>query len=117
MWFKYMIDNTNFKIAIYIRLSREDGDDLESESVTNQRSLLIGYLKAHNLDYVDIYVDDGYTGTNFERPGFKRMVEDIECGKINMVITKDLSRLGRDHVMTVFMLNLFFLEMMLGILL
>ena len=108
MWFKYMIDNTNFKIAIYIRLSREDGDDLESESVTNQRSLLIGYLKGHNLDYVDIYVDDGYTGTNFERPGFKRMVEDIECGKINMVITKDLSRLGRDHVMTGFYVESFF---------
>ena len=108
MWFKYMIDNTNFKIAIYIRLSREDGDDLESESVTNQRSLLIGYLKTHNLDYVDIYVDDGYTGTNFERPGFKRMVEDIKCGKINMVITKDLSRLGRDHVMTGFYVESFF---------
>ena len=63
---RYTIDNTIFKIAIYIRLSREDGDDLESESVTNQRSLLIGYLKAQGLVAVDIYVDDGYTGTNFE---------------------------------------------------
>lgn len=71
MYNRYAIDNTIFNIAIYIRLSREDGDDLESESVTNQRSLLIGYLKAQNLVAVDIYVDDGYTGTNFERPEFK----------------------------------------------
>ena len=74
MYSRYAIDNTIFKIAIYIRLSREDGDDLESESVTNQRSLLIGYLKAQALVAVDIYVDDGYTGTNFERPEFKRML-------------------------------------------
>ena len=98
MYNRYAIDNTIFNIAIYIRLSREDGDDLESESVTNQRSLLIGYLKAQNLVAVDIYVDDGYTGTNFERPEFKRMLSDIENGKINMVITKDLSRLGRNYI-------------------
>ena len=107
---RYTIDNTIFKIAIYIRLSREDGDDLESESVTNQRSLLIGYLKAQGLVAVDIYVDDGYTGTNFERPEFKRMLQDIENGKINMVITKDLSRLGRDHVMTGYYVETFFPE-------
>ena len=108
MYNRYAIDNTIFNIAIYIRLSREDGDDLESESVTNQRSLLIGYLKAQNLVAVDIYVDDGYTGTNFERPEFKRMLSDIENGKINMVITKDLSRLGRDHVMTGYYVETFF---------
>lgn len=108
MYNKYAIDNTIFNIAIYIRLSREDGDDMESESVTNQRSLLTGYLKAQNLVAVDIYVDDGYTGTNFERPEFKRMLNDIENGKINMVITKDLSRLGRDHVMTGYYVETFF---------
>ena len=97
MYNRYTIDNRIFKIAIYIRLSREDGDDMESESVTNQRSLLIGYLKAQNLVAVDIYIDDGYTGTNFERPDFKRMLNDIEKGKINMVITKDLSRLSRNN--------------------
>ena len=107
---RYTIDNTIFKIAIYIRLSREDGDDLESESVTNQRSLLIGYLKAQGLVAVDIYVDDGYTGTNFERPEFKRMLQDIENGKINMVITKDLSRLGRDHIMTGYYVETYFPE-------
>ena len=108
MYNRYNIDNTVFNIAIYIRLSREDGDDVESESVTNQRSLLIGYLKAQGLVAVDIYVDDGYTGTNFDRPEFKRMINDIENGKINMVITKDLSRLGRDHVMTGFYVETFF---------
>ena len=110
MYNRYTIDNTNFKIAIYIRLSREDGDDMESESVTNQRSLLTGYLKAQGLVSVDIYVDDGYTGTNFERPEFKRMLNDIENEKINMVITKDLSRLGRDHVMTGYYVETFFPE-------
>ena len=110
MYNRYTIDNKTFKIAIYIRLSREDGDDLESESVTNQRSLLTGYLKAQNLDVVDIYIDDGYTGTNFERPDFKRMLNDIENKKINMVITKDLSRLGRDHIMTGFYIETYFPE-------
>ena len=83
---------------------------MESESVTNQRSLLIGYLKAQGLVAVDIYVDDGYTGTNFERPEFKRMLNDIKNKKINMVITKDLSRLGRDHIMTGFYVETFFPE-------
>ena len=110
MYNRYTIDNRIFKIAIYIRLSREDGDDMESESVTNQRSLLIGYLKAQNLVAVDIYIDDGYTGTNFERPDFKRMLNDIEKGKINMVITKDLSRLGRDHIMTGYYVETYFPE-------
>ena len=104
------IDNTTFKIAIYIRLSREDGDDMESESVTNQRSMLIGYLKVQNLVAVDIYIDDGYTGTNFDRPAFKRLMEDVDSGKINMIITKDLSRLGRDHVMTGYYVEKYFPE-------
>ena len=104
------MDNKDFKIAIYIRLSREDGDDLESESVTNQKSLLISYLKSKNLNPVDFYVDDGYTGTNFERPGFKRLLIDIENKKINMIITKDLSRLGRDHVMTGYYIETYFPE-------
>ena len=110
MYNKRTIDNTIFNIAIYIRLSREDGDDMESESVTNQRSLLSGYLKAQGLVAVDVYIDDGYTGTNFERPEFKRMLQDIVNGKINMVITKDLSRLGRDHIMTGYYVETYFPE-------
>lgn len=89
-----------YKVAIYIRLSREDEKDGESESVTNQKTLLIKYVKEHGYKIFDIYIDDGYTGTNFNRPAFIRMINDIEAGKVNMVITKDLSRLGRDYIGT-----------------
>ena len=89
-----------YKVAIYIRLSREDEKDGESESVTNQKSLLIKYVKEHGYKIFDVYIDDGYTGTNFNRPAFIRMINDIEAGKVNMVITKDLSRLGRDYIGT-----------------
>lgn len=100
MYNAYKFDNMIYKVALYIRLSREDGDDLESESVSNQRSLLVSFLKENNLEAVDIYIDDGFSGGNFERPSFKRMIEDIENKKINCVITKDLSRLGRDYIET-----------------
>lgn len=87
-----------FRVGIYIRLSREDGEKiLESESITSQRDLLVHYINQHNYHLIDEYVDDGYTGTNFERPAFKRMILDIEQKRINMVITKDLSRLGRNN--------------------
>ena len=90
-----------YNVGIYIRLSREDDDkNLESESITNQRSLLLQYIEENNLKLVDIYVDDGYSGTNFDRPDFNRLIKDIEIGKINMVITKDMSRLGRDYIET-----------------
>ena len=93
-----------YKIAIYIRLSKEDKDRGydESESITNQKTLLMDYVKKLGTEYelVDVYVDPGYTGTNFNRPDFKRMINDINLGKVNMVITKDLSRLGRDHIET-----------------
>ncbi|MEG1009410.1 MAG: recombinase family protein, partial [Clostridia bacterium] len=89
-----------YKVAIYIRISREDEKDGESESVTNQKSLLVKYVKEHGYKIYDIYVDDGYTGTNFNRPAFNKMIKDIEAGFVNMVITKDLSRLGRDYITT-----------------
>lgn len=92
-----------YKVAIYIRLSKEDEKDdkeKDSESVTNQRNILLKFVKDNGYELVDIYIDDGYTGTNFDRPEFKRMIKDIELGKINMVITKDLSRLGRDYITT-----------------
>ena len=90
-----------YKVAIYIRLSREDIDkDGESESVSNQKSLLMRYVNENRYELVDIYIDDGVSGTTFDRPEFNRMIEDIEKGKINMVITKDLSRLGRDYIET-----------------
>ena len=89
-----------YNVGLYIRLSREDGDKHESESITNQKSLLLQYTKENNLRVYDIYIDDGFSGTNFDRPAFKRLIDDIEFKKINMVITKDMSRLGRDYIGT-----------------
>ena len=89
-----------YNVGLYIRLSREDGERGESESITNQKSLLLQYTKENNLRVYDIYIDDGFSGTNFDRPAFKRLVNDIESKKINMVITKDMSRLGRDYIGT-----------------
>ena len=98
-----------FNVGLYIRLSREDDDKTEmSESITNQKSLLTQYVKENNLKLVDIYIDDGYSGTNFDRPAFKRMIDDILKGKINMVITKDMSRLGRDYIGTGELIEKFF---------
>ncbi len=91
--------DTRFRTALYIRLSREDGDKIESDSVTNQRNLLTNYAN-EKADYkiIDTYIDEGYTGTNFDRPAFNRMLEDIKTGKVNCVIVKDLSRFGRDYI-------------------
>ena len=89
-----------YNVGLYIRLSKEDGEKHESESITNQKSLLLQYVKENNLKVYDIYIDDGFSGTNFDRPAFKRLISDIESKKINMVITKDMSRLGRDYIGT-----------------
>ena len=98
------IEKTMYKVAIYIRLSKEDEDKGfdESESITNQRTLLKEYVEKLGWEYelIDIYEDSGFTGTNFNRPSFQRMIRDIELGRINMVVTKDLSRLGRDYIET-----------------
>ena len=75
----------------YLRLSRDDGDDRESESIENQRDIIDNFIKnSDDLEDVGEYIDDGYTGTNFNRPDFKRMIQDIEDGKIDCIITKDL---------------------------
>ena len=104
------IFNITFKVGIYIRLSREDGDKLESESVSNQRDILQRYIKENKLIFVDEYIDDGVSGTTFERKNFQRMIDDIEDQKINMVITKDLSRLGRDYIKTGYYIENYFPE-------
>lgn len=93
-------NNQTFKVAIYIRLSREDGNKQESESIGNQRDIIMRYIKENHLQFIDEYVDDGISGTTFERPSFQRMISDIEEQRINMVITKDLSRLGREYIQT-----------------
>lgn len=96
-----MRKNQLFNVAEYIRLSREDGDKAESDSIGNQRKLITDYLRDRD-DFVlyDTYIDDGFTGTNFKRPAFQKMIADIEDGRVNCVIVKDLSRFGRDYIDT-----------------
>ena len=106
------IENSKFKVAIYIRLSREDGENGESESIGNQRDIIMRYIKENNLQFIDEYVDDGVSGTTFERSGFQRMISDIEQQRVNMVITKDLSRLGREYIQTGYYLENYFPEHM-----
>lgn len=91
--------NNSFKVGFYIRLSRDDVTH-ESDSIVSQRCLLNQYVKENNYNLVDEYVDDGFSGTNFDRPAFIKMMNDIKIGKINMIITKDMSRLGRDYIGT-----------------
>lgn len=95
---EYMSGNLKqLETALYIRLSREDGDKEESLSIANQRLQLESFIDSHDeLCLHDIYIDDGYTGTNFDRPGFERMIRDIEDKKVQCVVVKDLSRLGRN---------------------
>ena len=90
----------DYHVALYIRLSKEDENKGPSQSVQNQESLLREFVEQHRLSVFDTYVDDGWSGTSFDRPNFQRMISDIEAQKVNMVITKDLSRLGRDYIMT-----------------
>lgn len=107
------LNGLDFNVGIYIRLSQEDKEkkyESDSESVINQKELLRNYVKSNNFNLVKEYVDDGFSGTDFERPGFQRMLEDINNKKINCVIVKDLSRLGRDHVMTGYYIETFFPE-------
>ncbi len=93
----------NYDVGIYCRLSRDDHNGtLESMSIANQRQVLIDYVKEKGWRLKECYIDDGFTGTNFERPDFKRMIRDAQAGRIDCIITKDLSRLGRNYAMTGF---------------
>ena len=103
-------DNKSYIVALYMRLSKDDDDKEESESITNQRKILKAFAKDNNYKVYDEYVDDGYSGTNFNRPAFKRMIKDIKSGKVNMVITKNLARLGRDYIETGRYIETFFPE-------
>lgn len=106
---KYFLVDSNTKetkiwsVAIYIRLSQEDSDNgedkQESNSITSQKTLLNEFIEEYDDLFVyDTYVDDGYTGTDFNRPGFQRLLEDMRKGNINCVLVKDLSRLGRNYI-------------------
>ena len=102
-----MKPTTTCNTALYLRLSRDDGEE-ESNSIATQRMMLRKYAEQNHFNICDEYIDDGFSGTNFERPSFKRMISDIENGKINCVITKDLSRLGRNYLLTGQYIELFF---------
>ncbi len=104
-----MIEHPAYNAAAYIRLSREDGDRAESDSIVNQRRLICDYLETkEEFALFETYVDDGFTGTNFNRPAFIKMIEDIEAGRVNCVVVKDLSRFGRDYIDTGKYLERFF---------
>ena len=94
-----------FRAADYLRLSKEDGDSSffpgkrESDSISSQRELIKGFVSQRpDIELVAEFVDDGFTGTNFDRPGFRKMMEAIERGEINCIIVKDLSRFGREYI-------------------
>ena len=91
-----------YKVAAYLRLSKEEfSNEKESNSITNQKLIINNYLKEHREHkLVDYYIDDGYSGTNFDRPEFQRMLGDIKNKKIDAILIKDLSRLGRNYIET-----------------
>lgn len=84
--------------CMYLRLSREDGDSSESNSISNQRQIIKSYAKENDIKLSYEYVDDGFSGSNFDRPHFKNMIDDLNKGKFNIIIVKDLSRFGRDYI-------------------
>ena len=99
-----------YRVALYMRLSRDDEDYGESVSIETQRKIITQFANEQHFIIVDEYIDDGWTGTNFDRPAFQRMMEDVESGKVNCIITKDLSRLGREHIMMDYYLEFYFPE-------
>lgn len=99
------------RVGIYLRLSRDDGNsNAESMSIVTQKQMLTDYVKERGWDLTETYIDDGYSGTTFDRPAFQRMLKDIEHGYIDCVITKDLSRLGRNYAKTGYYTEEYFLE-------
>ena len=106
----YPTPKTDYKVAIYCRLSKDDGKAADSSSIQTQRDMLSRYIREQGWNISGYYIDDGYSGLTFERPEFKRMVADIEDGKINLVITKDLSRLGRNYLETGVFIEVYFPE-------
>jgi site-specific DNA recombinase len=111
MYNSVLQDPSMYRAGIYIRLSEADEGksyESESESVKNQRELLTSYVNNSGFQLAGEYVDDGFSGTDFDRPGFKKLLDDIKNKVINLVIVKDLSRLGRDHIMTGYYMETFF---------
>ena len=103
-----MLRATDKITALYCRLSQEDSLDGESNSISNQKKLLLAYCKDHNLPNPVFFVDDGYSGTDYDRPGFQAMLDEIEAGRVAVCCTKDLSRLGRNSTLTGMFINITF---------
>ncbi len=103
-----MLRATDKITALYCRLSQEDSLDGESNSISNQKKLLLAYCKDHNLPNPVFFVDDGYSGTDYDRPGFQSMLDEIEAGRVAVCCTKDLSRLGRNSTLTGMFINITF---------
>lgn len=102
------MENIVYKAGIYCRLSKDDPQEGESSSIITQKAILLDHCAAQNYEVYKVYVDDGYSGLNFNRPGFQELLADVESGAINMVLTKDLSRLGRDYIMTGYYSEIYF---------
>lgn len=96
--YRQSIAELNKWVALYVRLSRDDDNAGDSNSIANQIKILEKYAKEHNITNCKIYKDDGYSGTNFNRPGFQEMLLDIENGNVSMVVVKDMSRFGRNYL-------------------
>lgn len=99
-----------YNTALYYRLSRDDENFGDSVSIETQRTILQQFARDNQFHVVDEYIDDGWSGTNFDRPAFQRMMDDVDAGRINCIITKDLSRFGREHVMMDYYLEFVFPE-------
>ena len=99
-----------YNTALYMRLSRDDENYGDSVSIETQRTILQQYAKDNELHVVGEYIDDGWSGTTLERPNFKRMMADVDAGRVNCIVTKDLSRFGRDHIMVGYYLEYEFPE-------
>ena len=101
-------EQTIYSTAVYCRLSKDDEQAGESVSIETQKMMLEDFCHERGFPIYEIYADDGYSGLNFNRPAFSRLLEDIDSGKVNLVITKDLSRLGRDYIQTGYYTDVYF---------
>ena len=93
-----MKSQQNYDAGIYVRLSKDDERAGESVSIENQKLILTKHAQEQGWNVADVYIDDGYSGTNFDRPGVTRLIEDAKDGKINLILVKDLSRFGRNYI-------------------
>ena len=96
--------------ALYCRLSRDDEQQGDSNSIVNQKEMLKKYAKEHGFTNTRFYVDDGYSGTTFNRPDFQRLISDVNDGNIRTIIVKDMSRFGRDYIMVGYYTEMYFID-------